>query len=195
MAAEGLARWVLLLGPHWLVAGVVIALVLWGERRRLASIGLERPSGRDVGWGVIAFVVGVTAFVAVQPLIEALGLTPAGRGVEMLTNFPLELLIAVAVTAGITEEILFRGYPIERLTEVTGNVWVGAAITFVVFTLAHVAFWGVGGALQIGVIGGVLTVLYVHRRNLVACIVMHTLNDLFAFVVVPLVFDGGAVIW
>lgn len=186
--AEGPTRWVLLIGPHWTVAGLVVALVLWGERLTLPSIGLERPTARDAGWGVAAFVVGVIAFRLTRPIVRSLGLDATGGGIATLASLPLVVVVALAITAGVTEEVLYRGYPIERLTKLTGDVRIGAGVTVVVFAAAHVPFWGVGGALQIGVWAVVATVLYVRRRNLVTCILMHVLNDLFAFVVLPALF-------
>lgn len=183
---SGPRRWLRLIGPSWFVAGVVVAGVVWVERRSLDSIGLERPSVRDLGLGVAGFVVGVVSFALTQPLVQALGLTSTTTGVRTLATFPMWVVVAIALTAGITEEVLFRGYPIERMAEVTGNLWVGAAVTFVVFTVGHVSWWGVGGAIQIGVWTLVVTVLYVYTRNLPACILMHVSNDLFAFIVLPI---------
>lgn len=172
----------------WVLAGGLLALVLWWERRSLASIGLTVPSGRDVLWGVAGFVVGALTFAITTPLIGALGLEDTGSGIQTLAQLPLWLVVLVAITAGVTEEILYRGYPIERLAELTGSIWTGAVLTFVVFAAAHVPFWGVGGAIQVGVWTVVVTALYVWRRNLVACVVMHVLNDLYAFVLLPIVF-------
>lgn len=185
-AFSGLRRWLLLIGPHWLVASLVVANVAWGEQRSLHSIGLERPSIRDLGVGVAGFVVGVGSFAVTQPLVQALGLTSTSAGIETLAMLPLWVIVAIALTAGITEEILFRGYPIERLAELTGNLWVGAAVTVILFTLIHVPAWGIGGAIQIGVWTLIVTVVYVYTRNLPACILMHVSNDLYAFVLIPI---------
>jgi membrane protease YdiL (CAAX protease family) len=193
-ATERPLRWVLLVGPHWLVMAAVLAIVVWVERRRLTSIGLKRPTLHDLGWGVVGFVVGVLTFAVSRPLVELLGLSATGSGIQTLASLPVGIVVALAVTAGIAEEVLFRGYPIERLAALTGNIWVGAVLTFVVFTVAHIPFWGLGGALQIGGWTVVVTVLYVRRRNLPACILMHICNDLFAFVLLPYLFEvGGAV--
>lgn len=184
--------WVVLLAPHWIVTAVVVGIVLWIERRRLVSIGLTRPSLRDVLLGIVGFVAGVASFVVTGPLVRELGLTSTGAGIATLDTLPVWVVAATAVTAGITEEVMFRGYPIERLTELTGSVWVGAGVTFVVFTVGHVGFWGLGGAIQIGVWTLIVTLLYVRTRNLPACILLHTANDLFAFVVLPALLDVGS---
>ncbi len=79
----------------------------------------------------------------------------------------------MVLTAGITEEILFRGYPIERLYELTGNMYIAAFLPWLAFTLLHVYFRGVGGAIQIG------------ARSIPACMTMHILNDACAFLLLP----------
>lgn len=111
----------------------------------------------------------------------------------MISSLPTWLVVIIALTAGITEEVLFRGYPIERLAELTGELWVGAAVTFVTFTAVHIPFWGLGGAIQIGAWTLVVTVVYVRTRNLIACMLMHIANDLFAFVILPILFASGTI--
>lgn len=184
-SATGLVRWLLAFGVNWLVAVVLLAVVVWGERRPLSSIGLERPAYRDLAAGIAGFVLGVATFLVTGRIVESLGLTSTASGIADVATLPVATVVAIALTAAITEEILFRGYPIERLAEITGSVWIGAGITFAVFTGAHVPFWGIGGALQIGVWTLVVTFLYVWRRNLVACMLMHVLNNLFAYVALP----------
>ena len=77
----------------------------------------------------------------------------------------------------ITEEILFRGYPIERLQELTGNVWVAAAMPLLVFVLAHLGGWSAGHLVGV-LFGGVLLAgLYLVTRDLVACMITHALID------------------
>ena len=78
----------------------------------------------------------------------------------------------------ITEEILYRGYPIERLRELTGNAWVGVAFSLIVFLASsHSIFWGAVASFTM-VLAIILTyILYMWRRNLWACILMHFLEE------------------
>ena len=168
--------------------GVTIALLLWvvyAERLPLSSIGVRRMTGRDVAWGVGGFVVGVLSFGLTMPLVNALGLGNTNGGIAQLAQIPLLLRLAIVLTAGISEEILFRGYPIERLAALTGNRNLGAAMAYLVFVALHIPLWGLGGTIQIGVWSLVVTFVYLRRRNLLACMLMHVLNDGFAFIVVP----------
>ncbi|RLM48590.1 type II CAAX prenyl endopeptidase Rce1 family protein, partial [Halorubrum sp. Atlit-28R] len=67
----------------------------------------------------------------------------------------------------------------------TGNVWLAAGIPLAVFTAIHIPLWGVGTTLQIGAWSVVVTGVYLWRRTLVAPIVMHLLNDIVGFVILP----------
>lgn len=185
VSLDGVAAGAASLGFDWLHAGLLVALVVWWERRPLRSVGVRDTARRDLAWGFAGFVVGVLSFAVTAPLVQALGLETTGSGIEWLASFPVRFTVLVAVTAGVTEEVAFRGYPIERLAELTGSVRLAGGVTWAVFTVLHVPLWGVGGALQIGVWTVVVTALYVRRRNLQACILMHVCNDLFAFVVLP----------
>ncbi|WP_322813958.1 type II CAAX endopeptidase family protein [Chloroflexus sp.] len=181
-------RTVLIIAQEWVVTIILIGIVIFWERRTLASIGIVRTTWRDVLWGLVGFVLGALSFVVTMPLVTALGLETTTTGISQLAQTPLGLRIAIVITAGITEEILFRGYPIERFTEMTGKIHWGAGIAYLAFVLLHIPFWGLGGTIQIGVWSLIVTSLYVWRRNLLTCIMMHVLNDGYAFILLPELF-------
>lgn len=170
----------------WLIAVLLIFVVVAVERTSLASIGLRGLSRADWRWTMIAWGIGGISFWLTGPLLARLGLVTTSSGIGSIAQVPLVLRIAVALTAGITEEIIFRGYAIERLASLTGNVRLAGLLSWLLFTLVHLPAWGIGGTIQIGVWAAVATALYVSRRNLPANIVMHTLNDAVAFLVLPM---------
>lgn len=186
--SEGLwnpSRVILTIAKEWGVTLILLGIVFFWEHRTLASIGLKRMTGRDALWGVVGFVIGALTFIFTLPLVNALGLGTTSEGIAQLAQTPIALRVAIVITAGITEEILFRGYPIERLTEMTGHIGWGAGVTYIAFVLLHIPFWGLGGTIQIGVWSLVVTALFVWRRNLPACMLMHILNDAYAFILLP----------
>lgn len=95
------------------------------------------------------------------------------------------LRTVAVLTSGITEEILYRGYAVERLNLLTGRLVLSAGLAYFMFVALHLAFWGVGGTIQIGLGSLVLYALYLWRRNLPACMLMHVLNNTVAFLIVP----------
>lgn len=173
---------------EWAVALILLAIVFLWERQSLASIGIKKMSWRDVLWGVIGFIVGAFSFILTIPVVNALGLGATSGGISQLAQLPLALRIGIVLTAGITEEILARGYPIERLYGLTNRLGLSALIAYAAFVLLHIPFWGLGGTIQIGVWSMVITILYVKRRNLLACMLMHILNNAYAFILLPTLF-------
>jgi uncharacterized protein len=179
--------WVWKVVREWGLVIVLLAIVLYWERSPIRSIGVRQFRPSDVLWGVAGFLAGLIAFGVTIPLVQAIGSgADLAEGVGRVSALPLGVLVLLVVTAGITEEILFRGYPIERLAALTGNVWLGAIAAYVVFVGLHIPVFGVGGAIQIGAWSLVVTGLYVWRRNLAPCMIMHILNDAWAFLVIPM---------
>jgi membrane protease YdiL (CAAX protease family) len=73
------------------------------------------------------------------------------------------------------EELLYRGYAIERLSMLTGTRWLAAAISIAAFGLAHIPAWGTGFALAADLpFGIVMTLFYLWRRDLLANILAHS---------------------
>ena len=81
------------------------------------------------------------------------------------------------VRAGVSEEVLFRGYPIERLQELTGSKLLALGLPWLVFTLAHAGSWGWTHVIVAGFGGGMLTWLFAWRRNLWVSMFVHCLID------------------
>lgn len=98
------------------------------------------------------------------------------------SDYPAWVILLSILTAGITEEVLFRGYALERLAELTDNLWVSAAISLATFVLTHLSGWNLAHILGVVLpLGVVLTVLYLWKRNLVFVIIIHVLVDLPLF--------------
>lgn len=165
---------------------VVVLLVLrFGERAPLSAIGLVRPTMRSIAWGL---GIGVAVFVALAVIIlglSRLGLFDNHQASAVVLDWPLPFRIAVAAAAGLIEEILYRGYAIERLTAVIGHRWIAAVLAVIAFALAHVPFWGWAGIATPLLGGTFFTLIYLWRRDLIACIVAHSVIDLIGIVIVP----------
>lgn len=171
------------------LAAALLFHVFFIEKRDFKSIGWKPfdPS-RDIKWGMIGFGIGGMCFGLTAPILEAMDLGTTEGGIVKLGTFPIWLRIVISLVAGTTEEILLRTYPIERLKEWTGNIWFAAVISILLFAGLHLPFWSLGGAIQIGLATIVWTLIYVKTRSLWAVIIMHILNDLFAFVLLPYFF-------
>lgn len=164
----------------WVYIGLVLAYVLRVERLPLASIGLRRIGVKDAGIALLAGV-GVTAALAflyfvVFPVLH----WDIGTKFDTLLATPFWWRLISTVRAAVSEEVLFRGYAIERLQTLTGSRVVASLVSCAIFTLDHVPAWGWQHVLIAGTGGIAFTLLYLWRRNLGTNIIAHFIVDAMA---------------
>ena len=178
----------------WSLALIVLAIVLFAERRKLTSIGLGIPGWPAIRTGILMTVLLLVLAMTTGAVVQAVGgmAQSGGAQVGLVLGLPIWLQLFVALSAGFTEEVLFRGYAIERVTELTGSRWLGAIVPIVVFGALHAPFWGVGHAIVAGLSGLWLTLIYLWKRNLWTNITAHALLDALVFVSADILATLGA---
>ena len=167
---------------EWAFTLIVLAIVLFWERRPLSSLGLRMPNWMD--WCAM-LIAGIGTLVAAG---TAAALTEHGvlQDVQALFALPFALRLAIALTAGICEETMIRGFATERLIEIFGKPWVAFIVVVLAFGLAHIPRYGFNASLLVPTITGAgLTLLYIWRRNLIVCIVLHAAIDAMSLLVGP----------
>ena len=166
--------------------GLVLATaVLWiVSGRTLREIGLEPRATTGLA--------GVAAGFAIKFVLIRRQRTTALRDDEalaevrermhhvepMLPREPHELrrFYALSITAGICEEILYRGFMIWFLTSYLGP-WLALGASAVVFGIGH-SYQGVRGILLTTLVGAFLAGVYFISGSLYPGIVMHALMDI-----------------
>lgn len=167
---------------EWALVAIALALIVSGGRS-WQSVGLVLPEGAGLVWSLVVIAAAV-AFLVFQHRTAtgnerarasvARQLAPV-RWFLPASSSELAHFRALSVTAGVCEEILFRGYlmafplPFGALGAVL--------ISSVLFGLAH-AYQGVQGTVKSGVAGLLLAGIYVLTGSLLAPIVVHVLVDL-----------------
>jgi membrane protease YdiL (CAAX protease family) len=156
-----------------LIGGALIVLK-WFDRRPARVLGL----GFGTGWlvelaGGLAAGVGATGLLVIILIVTrsvSLGLSP--ELAQSLASLPRFLFIFTMAAA--VEELVFRGYPLQALSEGSRR-WIAGALLCVVFTVGH------GGNPDVTIIGitniflasVVLTVLYFQTQRLWLPIALH----------------------
>jgi membrane protease YdiL (CAAX protease family) len=161
---------------YWTLVAAVLAYVVFVEKRSLISIGLRRASMLDLFIGVV-IALATIAGLAVLYIVVIPALHLETKSLDTLTAAPVWWLVISVVRAGVSEEVLFRGYPIERLKELTGSRVVAALVPLALFALAHVGPWGWSHLIIAGFGGAMFTGLYSWRRSLWANILAHIMVD------------------
>ena len=116
-------------------------------------------------------------------IFPALGLSMNEATTIAVKAMPLWFRVILILRAAVFEEIFYRGFVIERLTELTRLRWLAALISLTAFTQAHLSGWGWAHLMIAGFGGIALTVLYLLRRDLASNIVAHLLTDAVGFLV------------
>lgn len=168
------------LAIQWGIVCTVTGMAIRSEGQSFADIGFRRPSWLDTVYAFVTVIAVLLVFVFADPIVARLGLPVAEAVGTMTTGVSIGVALAGAVTTGIVEEILFRGYPIERLLAYTDSSLLAGGLTWAIFTLAHAVVWPVGNLLQIAAVAAILTAVYIRRRTLVPVISAHVLVWVFA---------------
>jgi|KBSSwiStaDraftv2_1062776.scaffolds.fasta_scaffold262418_4 membrane protease YdiL (CAAX protease family) len=156
------------------ITGLLLWVVTRGERLPLSSIGFRTDHvGRSLAWSLAIAALCLAAAVGMLAIYGAMGIH-YGEGQSISRALPVTTL--AVVRAGISEEVLYRGYAIERLQSLTGSKWIAVAISLPLFAAFHFR-QGLAGVVLAFVLGGILTAFYLWKRDLLANMAGHFLVD------------------
>jgi len=168
---------------HWpLTIGLVAWWLLLGNG--LESMGLiPIADGRQwVAIGVGIFIILAQVIYLATVSRNADKLTAIKEQMGELSNLAPQtrterrLFDMVSITAGVCEEILYRGLLLATLVSLVGT-WPAVAITSLIFGLGH-AYQGISGIAKTGLVGLGLALLTVSSGSLFIAIVLHAVIDL-----------------
>ena len=167
-------------------------LVAWAWLQADGALGaawnLRKPDnpGAAAGLALAATVAIIAIFMTSGIVLDALGLERAN--VELVMQFVTESPVSLALwivliawlSAGLGEELLWRGFLLDRLMRlpgIQGRIWVAVLLQAAVFALPHL-YQGLGGALITGVIGILFGWMRIAARwNLWPLIIAHAAVD------------------
>jgi len=188
-----------LLGGPLVNLGLVVTIAsFWVVSKIRGSTWSDFGAARPKSWGrTILMGIGVTlgiivSFTLLMPLITlAFPNTQVdnSRFDILHGNLPNLILNVVAAwfTAAFLEELLWRGYLMNRLLDLQGKktklAWVVSLVgSAIIFGLGH-TYQGLGGVIRIAVIGLLFGASFLSaRRNLWPVIIAHALLDTIGFV-------------
>jgi CAAX protease family protein len=172
------------IAQEWGITAVIVGLWLRAGRP-WSALGLLPPTGWRLGVAV-ALVAALLWLIRVQ-LTAVARLDAAKRARTRTRSAALGPIIPhtraehawfrpLAVTAGICEELIYRGFLVWALRPWLG-LWGAASASVVSFGFAH-AYQGRRHALNAGITGGVLAVIAIVTGSVVPGMILHALVDL-----------------
>jgi hypothetical protein len=166
---------------------LMVAFIAWGARFGGASLrtlaGAFAPTWssvlRDLGIAIAYLLVAQVVLGNVTAVTGHFIHSDVNKVLQnMLPHTGLEaaVYLLLALTAGICEEMIFRGYMQHQFTVWTGSAAVGVALQGILFGIAH-AYMGSGMVMVIGVFGCMFGLLTWWRKSLRPGIMAHFLQD------------------
>jgi membrane protease YdiL (CAAX protease family) len=152
--------------------GVTMKSLIGGEWNSLRDV--LRDAGLALGLWAIWFGVD-------KLLSQVFGISHAVSIQTFLPRRPLEiaLWIAVSISAGISEEIAFRGYFQRQFGALTGSKWAAVCMQAVLFGMGH-GYQGMQAMAKIAVFGAMFGVLAIWRQSLRPGIITHAFGDILS---------------
>jgi len=156
---------------------LVVGFLLARNREGWAGIGLTRFRASDLGMGAVLWVASFILVLVLAQLFQYFG----QREVDFLTEgLPLWFrslqAVLIAVTAGVTEEIVVRGYAQTRLEQLRAPTAVIILLPTALWGVLHV-YQGAGAALTIFGLGLMYAWYFQRTRRLWPLILAHILFD------------------
>ncbi len=93
-------------------------------------------------------------------------------------NKNIWLVFFTSITAGLVEEVIFRGYIQTRLVEVTKNKIIGIALSATTFGLLHLGYGTIINILDPILLGIIFSIHYQWFKNIKILIILHSLYDI-----------------
>ena len=163
---------------------LVIGFLLARNREGWAGIGLTRFSAGDLGMGAVLWVASFILVLVLAQLFQYFG----QREVDFLPEglplwFRALQAVLIAVTAGVTEEIVVRGYAQTRLEQLRAPAAVILLVPTALWAVLHV-YQGLGAGLTIFGLGLMYAWYFQRTRRLWPLILAHILFDMTQLVLI-----------
>jgi len=177
------------------IAVLIYWFLLKGKKLSLKKAGYRNKLTKSGIYGALIALL-ITSFI-LYPLISAvlnafeipmfwksIGETPIQQnsGQDLI----LGILTAV-ILAPLVEDTIYRGYVFQMFSERT-NKWVAMFISALLFALLHIKVFGPGLTIWVFFFGIVSAYLYNKFNSIYPSLLFHALNNLWAYILVPIVF-------
>lgn len=172
---------------HLWLPTVLLLLLVFGQAISLEAIGIDWQWNWRTQLAVGAFtLIGAYIYISLKQLQS----TPAlkdeviGKTEDLAWILPTTkqehnyFVWGVSVSAGICEELLFRGYLIPLISAQL-PLYMAVFLSSVMFGLFHL-YQGWQGVIKTSVLGGVFALIYIATGSIIIPILFHILVDVYS---------------
>jgi membrane protease YdiL (CAAX protease family) len=175
---------------YFLLAATLAVIIFTFNAKNDYKWLVALKSHANVGTVIRGLLLGVVLWVAfdvlLTPLVESLLMTETdySRFEAIRNNLAktLKLLASIWLSAAICEEVIFRGFLVDRITTLASRKWLAVLISAILFGLMH--FYQGASGIVITMIGGlVFGYLYLRSKfNLLLLVISHGVADSIFFI-------------
>jgi uncharacterized protein len=179
-SGESMAALLIREGVWWFYAVDVAAWLHFAERLPMDSIGLRRPTWKSLLFALPAAVALLAVFlIHFGVIVRAFHLDTSIALAErnQIMARPLWFRFLMVLRAAVVEEMVFRGYMIEKVRQLTGSRLLAIVFSVAAFTLAHLSRWGLVQLIPVFGAGVIFAALYVWKHDLPCNMIAHFITD------------------
>jgi len=167
------------------VALAALAAAWYFLGRQTADLGFVSPGGMEFWIGIALLVAATGYMVYTLQAVKTMAAEDKAEQIKSLGELAYMLpqndrdyrsFIGVSITAGIVEEIIYRGFVFWYLAQIM-PMWAVIVVSSVAFGLAH-SYQGAGGVMRVTLVGLAFGGLYVLSGSIWLPIIGHVLVDI-----------------
>ncbi|MDB5022594.1 MAG: family intrarane metalloprotease [Mucilaginibacter sp.] len=163
--------------------GTVLILFFYARKIECRPLLIWKESKPSIGFFLLSVLTLYLLFIAAA-IISAIPMLFGIREnnaviktiAQLLKNHPL-FLFFIALTAGVTEEFIFRGYVLTRLSRLFKKPYISVIISSLLFSALHYKYNSLRELIFAFLIGIIFSVYYLKYHNIKAIMLTHFLID------------------
>lgn len=172
----------------WAIVGLIICFILFLEKNKLSSLNIKKINSDSFSLGMALGGLSMI-YIVIHKLFLAPFLTfrheaavsNINSGIDSVgPEFIFVFGIFNVMTAGVAEEIIYRGYATERLLMLKSSKVIVFLLPLIAFVLMHYRK-GFEHMILVLIVGALFQLFYLKYRNLTITIIGHLLIDSLAY--------------
>jgi len=163
--------------------GVVLVLLFYAFKIERQPLLLWKEENNTIGFFLLSVFllylssIGAAIISAVPILLGEHENNAVMKKIVALITGHQAMIFFIALTAGVTEELIFRGYLLTRLSQWFKNNVAAVIVSSLLFAALHYKYGSLRELIFTFLIGMIFSIYYIKYRNIKAVIVTHFLID------------------
>lgn len=173
--------------PEFAKWSTVIFLFFYAYKVERQPLLIWKGGDNSIGFTLLSVVVLYVSYV----IVTIVSSIPAWFGyresddlmrqiMQLLNGHPV-FIFFISITAGVTEELIFRGYLLTRLLMCFKEPHIPVIVSSAVFSAMHYKYHSLGEFIFTFLMGVLCSIYYIKYRNIHALIMVHFFTDFIVF--------------